>query len=261
MHWEKMLLPYKQAADELKVKFDNISLQMKKLDKISPIFSVEARIKTIPSILAKAKRKQIPLSFISQKIEDIAGIRIICRFVDDITEIVSIIEARDDIQIIDKRDYVSEMKTSGYRSYHLIASYDVITAYGSQSIKCEIQIRTLAMNFWAVTEHSLRYKYRGKIPNEIHRRLIRAADGAFLLDSDINIIKYDILEAEKDAKTNEEIIMDITNNIEELYNVAESEAVEELYKRFIAIFDTQDENKLQKFYEEIILIAKEYKIR
>jgi putative GTP pyrophosphokinase len=261
MEWERILLTYKQAADELKAKFNNISLQFSRLEHFSPIFRIEARVKTIPSILAKARRKNIPMDEIQTQMWDIAGIRILCRFVDDVKAVVNIIKAREDMRVIEERDYVTNMKASGYRGYHLLISYPVYTAMGRRDVLCEIQIRTLSMNMWAVTEHSLRYKYKGMIPEEIHRRLVRTADAAFMLDTDTNIIKEDILEAEKSNKSREEIILDITNSIEDLDKVADAAAVEELYKKFVDVMDTNEYKNLEEFYREIRLIAQAYKIR
>ena len=261
MEWERILLTYKQAADELKAKFDNISLQFNKLEHISPIFRVEARIKTVPSILAKARRKNIPMDEIETQMWDIAGVRIICRFVDDIRAVVDIIKAREDMRIIEDRDYVTNMKASGYRGYHLLISYPVYTAMGRRDVLCEIQIRTLAMNMWAVTEHSLRYKYKGLIPEEIQRRLVRTADAAFMLDNDTNIIKEDILEAEKSNKSREEIVLDITNSIEDLDGVADAADVRGLYNKFVDVMGTNEYKNLEEFHNEVRLIAQAYKIR
>jgi len=261
MEWDRILLTYKQASDELKAKFENISLQFSKLEHISPIFRVEARVKTIPSILAKARRKNIAMDEIETQMWDIAGIRIICRFVDDIRSVVAIIKAREDMKIVEDRDYVTNMKASGYRGYHLLVSYPVYTAMGRRDVLCEIQIRTLAMNMWAVTEHSLRYKYKGLIPEEIHRRLVRTADAAFMLDNDTNIIKDDILEAEKSNKSREEIILDITNAIEDLDGVAEPAQVEGLYGRFVDVMGTNEFESLEEFHNQVRLIARAYKIR
>lgn len=261
MDWEIMLLPYKQAVDEIKVKLENVSTQLMRAEKTSPILSVESRLKSIPSILAKSQRKKILMADIEEKLDDIAGIRIICRFLEDIYRIVDIMKQREDMEIISFRNYVDNMKPSGYRSYHLVIKYPLFTAYDKRTIKCEIQIRTLAMNFWAVTEHSLRYKYHGKIPEDIQKRLIRTADACFLMDTDISAIKDEILEAEKFTLSKEEIIYDITNSIEELYKVAKAEEVENLYKRFAQTVDSKSDDSLENFYDEVMLIAKVYNIR
>jgi len=261
MDWDMILLPYRQAVDELKVKFDNISLQFEKIERTSPIFGVEARVKTVPSILTKAQRKKIPMNEIEAQMGDIAGIRIICRFVYDIDFIVGIINDREDMKIVENRDYVTVMKPSGYRGHHLIIEYPLITAFGKKTLLCEIQIRTLAMNMWAVTEHSLQYKYNGMIPDEIHRRLIRTADAAYMLDNDTNIIRDDILEAEQSNLGHEEIVLYITNSIQDLYKVADVIRVELLYNKFTDILGKQDKDALLEFYNEIRGIAQAYRIR
>jgi putative GTP pyrophosphokinase len=163
--------------------------------------------------------------------------------------------------VVEERDYVANMKPSGYRGLHLIIKYPVITALGRVEVLCEIQIRTLAMNMWAVTEHSLRYKYDGMIPDEIHKSLIRTAEAAYTLDTDTNVIRDDILRAEKEIKSHEEIIFDITNSIEDLYKVADSFEVASLYERFVCVLDNNKHEELISFYGEVRRIAQVYKIR
>ena len=94
-----------------------------------------------------------------------------CQFVDDITTVVNLIRQRDDLKVIEEKDYITNKKPSGYRSYHMIAEYPVETVNGKKTVLVEIQIRTLAMNFWASIEHSLNYKYKGDFPEEIKLRL------------------------------------------------------------------------------------------
>jgi len=198
VNWELMLLPYSQAVSELIAKAKSFSEGFAGMSEPSPIETVEGRVKSTESILEKAKRKNIPIDEIETKMEDIAGIRIICRFVDDIKKVVEFIRERDgfDLKIIKEHDYIENVKPSGYRSYHIIIEYPVITAYGKKNVLCEIQIRTLAMNFWAIVEHSLKYKYQGQIPEDIHNRLLRSAEAAFRLDNEISEIRGDIIEAE-----------------------------------------------------------------
>jgi len=261
MNWEKELLPYHQATDELKAKFGNIALQFERVEKTTPIFSVEARVKTVPSIISKAHRKKIPLDRVFGEIDDIAGLRIICRFVDDIHILTKLISERDDMKILLEKDFVNTMKPSGYRSYHFVVEYGLNTAFGKCSPRCEIQIRTLAMNFWAVTEHSLRYKYKGVIPETIKSRLVKAAEAAHALDSEMNAIRDDILDAEKSAKSREEMVRDIIHNIQELYGVSEMDAAQEMYNKFSTIWDVRNEEDLNHFYSDIQSIAQVHKIR
>lgn len=105
-----------------------------------------------------------------EQVEDIAGIRIICQFVEDIEKVADLIQKRSDIEIKSEKDYIRHMKDSGYRSYHLIVYYTVETMNGPKRIQVEIQIRTMAMDFWATIEHSLQYKYKANIPDHIRER-------------------------------------------------------------------------------------------
>ena len=133
----------------------------------------------------------------TETMEDIAGIRIMCQFVEDIYTVVDIIGKRSDMQIIEERDYIANQKPSGYRSYHIVVRYPVQLLDEQTNIKVEIQIRTLAMNFWATIEHSLGYKYRGMFPKELKERLARSAEAAFLLDNEMSSIREEIQEAQE----------------------------------------------------------------
>ena len=173
INWKEELFPYKQATDELYIKFNSIKKEYIDLEQHSPIELVQTRVKTIGSILEKANRRDIPLSKIFENIEDIAGVRITCKFVEDIYKVVQLIRDRDgkDLVIKEEEDYINNTKSSGYRSYHITIKYEVITATGVKVIPCEIQIRTMAMNFWATIEHSLRYKYNGNMPEHLRKKL------------------------------------------------------------------------------------------
>ena len=171
--WREILNPYDLAVKELTVKFEHLIQEHRQQGLYSPIEQVHGRVKTISSILDKAQKKNIPINEIEDKLEDIAGIRIICQFVEDIQKVVEIIRSRTDMKVIEEKDYVSNMKNSGYRSYHMIVEYTVETMNGPKRIHAEIQIRTLAMNFWATIEHSLQYKYKKNIPDHIREKLSR----------------------------------------------------------------------------------------
>ena len=159
--WNEILEPYALAVDELVVKFNHIIKAYRNRGRYSPIERVEGRVKGISSIMDKARKKGIGLDEVEEKIDDIAGIRIICQFVDDIYKVLELIKRRDDMIITSKRDYVKNPKKSGYRSYHMNVLYHVETLNGPKELTVEIQIRTMGMNFWATIEHSLQYKYKG----------------------------------------------------------------------------------------------------
>ena len=133
----------------------------------SPIESVSGRVKSVSSILEKMQRKGIAPEEMEEQVEDIAGIRIICQFVEDIEKVADLIQKRSDIEIKSEKDYIRHMKDSGYRSYHLIVYYTVETMNGPKRIQVEIQIRTKAMDFRASLEHQLRYKSDVEIPEHM----------------------------------------------------------------------------------------------
>ena len=194
--WKAFLAPYNQAVEELKVKLRGIRSQYELEHSNSPIEFVTGRVKPIASILDKAKRKNISMEDLEEGLQDIAGIRMMCQFVDDIRFVVNMLKNRNDLEIIEERDYITNQKDSGYRSYHLVARYPVQTILGEKKLLVEIQIRTLSMNFWATIEHSLNYKYSGNIPDNIKVRLKRAAEAAYSLDEEMSQIRGEIQEAQ-----------------------------------------------------------------
>ncbi len=138
--WRELLIPYQQAVQEMQVKFESIANENHRLGQYSPIEYVTVRVKKISSILEKAKKKGYMLSDIEDEIEDIAGVRIICQFVEDIEKVVDLIKSRKDMTIKYEKDYIANSKSSGYKSYHMIVYYDVHTALGFKRIQAEIQI-------------------------------------------------------------------------------------------------------------------------
>jgi putative GTP pyrophosphokinase len=217
--WNDFLIPYEQAVEELKVKFKSIRKECRKRNEYSPIEFVTGRVKEISSILEKANKFDIPLERIEYEIEDIAGIRIMCQFVDDIQRVVNIIRSRKDMHIIYEKDYVTNVKPSGYRSYHIIIKYPVNMTNGEKEILAEFQIRTLAMNFWATVEHSLNYKYKHDIPRNVKGKLKLAADAAFKLDQEMLEIKDEIKDAQKLFEIKSSLVSDIMDNISNLSSI------------------------------------------
>ncbi|MFD1205995.1 GTP pyrophosphokinase family protein [Sporosarcina contaminans] len=198
--WKQFLAPYKQAVAELKVKLKGLRAQYELENVHTPVEFVTGRVKPLASIYDKTLEKGIafkPSDALAAELPDIAGLRIMCQFVDDIGKVVQTLRNRTDMSIIEERDYISNKKKSGYRSFHIIIEYPVQTIHGEKSIMAEIQIRTLAMNFWASIEHSLNYKYSGELPDEIRHRLERAAEAAFRLDEEMSLIRDEIHDAQK----------------------------------------------------------------
>ena len=158
MDWEKFLDPYIQTVGELKIKLRGIRKQFRKQNRHSPIEFVTGRVKSVESIKEKMVLRGIKPENIGQDLQDIAGLRIMVQFVDDVDEVLALLRSRHDMKIVQERDYITHMKASGYRSYHVIVEYPVDTIDGQKTVLAEIQIRTLAMNFWATIEHSLNYE-------------------------------------------------------------------------------------------------------
>ncbi|MCY9807594.1 GTP pyrophosphokinase family protein [Lentilactobacillus senioris] len=197
-NWDKLLIPYTQAVNELKVKLRGIRTQFMEIDGRSPIEFVTGRVKPVASIKEKMVRRHISEDRLEQDMEDIAGLRIMCQFVDDIYQVVDLLRKRTDINILEERDYVHNKKPSGYRSYHIVFEYPVQMVSGEKVIKAEIQVRTLAMNFWATVEHSLNYKYDGAFPAGLAERLRSSAEAAFKLDEEMSEIRAELQETKKD---------------------------------------------------------------
>lgn len=195
--WNKFLTPYEQAVSELKIKLRGIRKQFREDNQHVPIEFVTGRVKPVDSIVNKSKLRNIPMDRLEQEMSDIAGLRIMCQFVEDIHQVVQIIRNRKDMTVIQERDYITNKKNSGYRSYHLVIEYPVQLVEGEKKILAEIQIRTLAMNFWATIEHSLNYKYQGVFPEELSQRLQRAAEAAYQLDEEMSTIREEIQEAQR----------------------------------------------------------------
>lgn len=211
--WKTFLMPYEQAVEELKVKLRSIRKEYRKKNEYSPIEFVTGRVKEVSSMLEKANKFEIPIDRIQYELEDIAGIRIMCQFVDDIDTVVNLLRNRKDMQILYEKDYVRNVKESGYRSYHMIIKYPVNMAEGLKFILAEFQIRTLAMNFWATIEHSLNYKYKQHIPDKLKTKLKSSADAAFRLDEEMLEIKDEIKDAQKLFEVKSHLISSIMNGL------------------------------------------------
>lgn len=215
--WGRFLFPYEQAVEELKVKFKTLRSELKKNEEFSPIEFVTGRVKKVSSILEKSKLLNVPMDQLEEGIEDIAGLRIMCQFVEDIERVVHFIRERQDMEIIYEKDYIRNKKESGYRSFHIIVEYPVQTALGMKNVLAEIQVRTLAMNFWATIEHSLNYKYKERLPTEVSTRLKKAAEAAFQLDKEMSSIREEIVGAQKNFEDNSNVVSRILNSIQDLY--------------------------------------------
>jgi len=258
--WKNFLLPYEQMVNELIVKFENIARSFEYSGEPSPIEHVYGRVKKASSILEKAKRKNIALKDLSRKVGDIGGIRLICRFVEDIDRIIYIIRSHDDLEIVKELDYVQNKKPSGYRSYHIKIKYKLYTMSGPKELFCEIQIRTLAMNFWATIEHSLRYKYKDNMPESIMDRLISSAEAAFKLDQEMSTIRDEILEVQRYQIVKNELVDQSMEKLDELEGSMETEKVNDLRNELHELLAEGDLFKIQEFYRRLRITRKIFKL-
>lgn len=257
--WRTILEPYSLAVDELIVKFNHIKTEFEYADQYSPIETVNGRVKRISSILEKAQRKKVDLDDVEEKIEDIAGIRIICRFVEDIDRVVELIRMRSDMKIVQEKDYITESKESGYRSYHVIIEYTVQSLEGPKTLKAEIQVRTLAMNFWATVEHSLQYKYKGNMPEHVKEKLLKSAEAIVTLDDEMSVVRKEIMDAQNYYQLKTRIVSDILGNIENLYKVANKREVMKIQDEFLSIYKQDDLERMSRFCKELDIVAESYR--
>ncbi len=158
--YNKLMAYYRCAIMEIETKFNVLNEEFSLQYDRNPINGMKSRLKKFPSIVEKLERKNIPLSVeaIEENLNDIAGIRVVCAFPDDVYMLADAFLAQDDITLIKKKDYIANPKPNGYRSLHLIVSVPIFLAHEKRVMKAEIQLRTIAMDSWASLEHQLRYK-------------------------------------------------------------------------------------------------------
>lgn len=257
--WRSILCPYELAVKELIVKFEHIISEHRENDLYSPIEQVSGRVKSVASILEKMQHKHIPMERMEEEVEDIAGIRIICQFEEDIETVASLIQNRSDITIKSEKNYLKHVKQSGYRSLHLIIYYTVETLNGPRKLQAEIQIRTMAMDFWATIEHSLQYKYKGDMPPHVAERLTNAADAIILLDQEMSSVRNEIMDAQNSSQMQSNLVKDILNNIENLYRVSSEREVIKIQTEFLRVFHTKDLKQLERFHRQLDIIAEGYR--
>jgi putative GTP pyrophosphokinase len=247
------LAPYEQAVDELKLKLKGIKYGFLKSGGYSPIEFVVGRVKKVDSLIKKAKEKGIDFQSenwqeaVANEISDIAGLRIVCRYVDDVRDVLELLKEREDIVIHDMKDYIAAPKDSGYRSIHMIVSYTVYHGSEKITLNCEIQIRTLGMNFWATNEHELRYKYAGNIPKDVLEQLHEASIITHQLDVLMNNLRQEILTPAEVDPTLEEKLEEIFS----LYVKQDLDSAASLYKEHVSGFEEAfaDNPKFKMIYD------------
>ncbi|GAA0134656.1 GTP pyrophosphokinase YwaC [Paenibacillus sp. YSY-4.3] len=195
--WKKLPTLYQLALDELKNKIKLIQTEWKILNGYSPIEHIKTRIKEPKSILDKLERKGLEMTVdnMVNKIHDIAGMRIVFSFVKDIYKLLDHLRHREDLTIIEIKDYIAKPKPNGYQSLHVIVAVPLTLFEGQRWMKVEIQMRTLAMDFWASMEHILFYKYDKQVPQHVVQELTEAAKAADALDKKMHGLRREIMGA------------------------------------------------------------------
>ncbi len=193
--WEEVNLLYNSALKQITTKIEILNEEFQEVHRYNPIEHVKARLKSPESIVKKLKRNgyESTIENMVRYVNDIAGIRIICSFTSDIYKIAEMISSQKDIQVLVVKDYIMNPKPSGYRSYHMIVSLPVYLSDRIVNVKVEIQIRTVAMDFWASLEHKIQYKFEGKAPVHINSELYECARMVANLDERMLSLNDEIL--------------------------------------------------------------------
>lgn len=192
----RFMMMYKFALDSLETKIEILKEEFHFLHDYNPIEHTKSRLKSPESILNKMYRKRCDISFpsIKENIKDIAGLRITCSFVTDIYRISEMLRSQSDLTIVETKDYIQNPKPNGYQSLHMIVEVPVYMSDRQENVCVEVQIRTIAMDFWASLEHKIFYKYNEAVPSRLLQELKQAADSAAALDKQMERLHNEIAE-------------------------------------------------------------------
>ncbi|MCR5401573.1 MAG: GTP pyrophosphokinase family protein [Treponema sp.] len=176
--FQEIMMVYESAIKQIVTKLEILNKEYKVTGRRNPIETIKSRIKSPESIAEKLTSKNLPVTFQSMmdNLNDIAGVRVICPYISDIYTVKEMLLKQPDIVKIEEKDYISSPKESGYRSLHIVVETPVYLSHTEQHVKVEIQLRTIAMDFWASLEHELRYKTSSRVPESIRRELRHCAE-------------------------------------------------------------------------------------
>ena len=193
--FQEIMMMYRCAIKEVQTKLENLNDEMSTKRQRNPINSIKSRIKTPRSIYEKINRKGMDMNMdtLLNDMHDIAGIRVVCSFIDDIYAIANMLTLQDDITLIKMKDYIKTPKENGYRSLHLVVEVPVFLSDRKQIMKVEVQIRTIAMDFWASLEHQIHYKNMDNAPITIIDDLKKCADNIYETDIEMQSIRKRLL--------------------------------------------------------------------
>lgn len=229
--WNNALLLYNSALKEINTKLEILNSEFKLAHQYNPIEHITSRVKSPQSIAKKIrhKEKELTVENIVKYINDIAGVRIICSFTSDIYRIADLIAKQSDIKVLKVKDYIMQPKKNGYASYHMIVSVPIFLSNTVIDTKVEIQIRTIAMDFWASLEHKIYYKFEGNAPEGIRKELKECADIVNYLD-------------QKMLSLNEEVHVYNHDEVAEYKEIMSENYREMMKESYGSVIDDEDEN-------------------
>lgn len=203
--WETMIFLYNSALKEVGTKLEILNDEFVYVHKYNPIEYIKSRIKSPESIVKKLKRHGLESTIdnMIHRLNDIAGIRIVCSFTSDIYRIAEMIGKQNDLTVISVKDYIKHPKLSGYKSYHMLVSVPIFLSDSVVDVRVEIQIRTIAMDFWASLEHKIYYKFEGNAPDYISKELRECAQIVSDLDAKMLQLNQAIIEAKAQQEEDE----------------------------------------------------------
>lgn len=194
LEFKEIMMIYESAIKMIETKLEVLNKEYKITGQRNPIDSVRSRIKTPVSIINKLEKRNLPITFSSmtENLCDIAGVRVICPYISDIYTTKDILLKQPDITLLNKKDYIQNPKESGYRSLHIVVGVPVYLSNTEHNVKVEIQLRTIAMDFWASLEHELRYKTKSSVSESIKRELFRCAETIAMTDRQMEQIAMEL---------------------------------------------------------------------
>ncbi len=192
--FQHIMMIYESAIKQIDTKLDILNKENKISGRRNPIETVKSRIKSPESIAKKLQKKGLPINFDSMvnNLDDIAGIRVICPYISDIYSVRDMLLKQPDITLVVEKDYIKNPKDSGYRSLHIVVEIPVYLSETTHNVRVEIQLRTIAMDFWACLEHELHYKTTTKVPESVRRELYRVAETIAMTDREMEEIAVEL---------------------------------------------------------------------
>lgn len=212
--WEEVVLIYNSALKEVGTKLEILNDEFQHVHQYNPIEHIKSRIKTPQSIVKKLKKHgyESTIQNMVEYVNDIAGVRVICSFTSDIYRIAEMLINQSDIKVLSVKDYILHPKASGYKSYHLIITVPIFLSDRTVNTKVEIQIRTVAMDFWASLEHKIHYKFEGNAPEHIKRELVECAKMVSELDAKMLSLNEQVQEFASEVQSEQSQIVKAAGN-------------------------------------------------